>query len=96
MPWARFPDRFIPNVDEAVEGAKRELREALPRMRNSEDLEAYALLLVATCTPMDRAVMYLQDCRTPDLAAGRLLLRAAERALRHAGGLELVDDFSRL
>lgn len=46
----------------------------------------YALLVEATSTPLDRAIAYLRDCgREPEQAKGRLLLRAAERALRRAG-----------
>lgn len=52
------------------------------------DLEDYALLVLATDTPIDRAITYLKDTGSPLHARGRLLLRAAERALRAAGEVE--------
>lgn len=45
----------------------------------------YALLVLVTNTPFDRAVAYLQDTGSPEAAEGRLLLRAAERSLRQTG-----------
>jgi len=50
-------------------------------------LYEYAALVLATGTPLDRAVAYLEDTGSPGHATGRLLLRAAERALRAAGDL---------
>lgn len=48
---------------------------------------SYARLVLATDTPVDRAVAYLVDTGSPESASGRLLLRAAERALRGSGDL---------
>jgi hypothetical protein len=48
----------------------------------------YALLVLATGTPLDRAITYLKDTGSPQHARGRLLLRAAEKALREAGDIE--------
>jgi hypothetical protein len=45
----------------------------------------YALVAEVTDTPLDRAIVYLKDTGSPQHALGRLLLRAAERALREAG-----------
>ncbi len=49
------------------------------------ELHEYALLVLATETPIDRAIAYLKDTGSPESATGRLLLRAAERALRESG-----------
>jgi hypothetical protein len=46
---------------------------------------AYALLVLATDTPIDRAITYIKDTGSPGHARGRLLLRAAERSLRESG-----------
>ncbi len=45
----------------------------------------YALLAVVTGVPFERVLVYLRDCKTPENARGRLLLRAAERVLREMG-----------
>ncbi len=45
----------------------------------------YALLILVTNTPFERAVAYLKDTGSPEAAEGRLLLRAAERSLREYG-----------
>lgn len=45
----------------------------------------YALLVMVTNTPFERAVTYLSDTGSPEAAEGRLLLRAAERSLREYG-----------
>lgn len=45
----------------------------------------YAVLILVTMTPFDRAVAYLRDTGSPEAAEGRLLLRAAERSLREYG-----------
>ncbi len=45
----------------------------------------YALLILVTNTPFERAVAYLNDTGSPKAAEGRLLLRAAERSLREFG-----------
>lgn len=45
----------------------------------------YALLAVVTGIPYDRALVYLKDCKTPESARGRLLLRAAERSFKEMG-----------
>jgi hypothetical protein len=50
-------------------------------------LWAYALLVLATDTPINRAIAYVKDTGSPEHARGRLLLRAAERALRASGEL---------
>lgn len=48
----------------------------------------YALLVIALGHEVDRAIVYLKDCDgSPEHAKGRLLLRAAERALREAGDI---------
>jgi hypothetical protein len=54
---------------------------------NNDGMLGYARLVLATDTPVERAVAYLSDTATPQSASGRLLLRAAERALRAAGDL---------
>lgn len=54
----------------------------------SSELVSYALLVLATGTELDRAITYLKDTGSPEKASGRLLLRAAERALRQAGDIE--------
>lgn len=54
-----------------------------------EPLWEYARLVVVLGHPVDRAITYLKDCNgSPEHAKGRLLLRAAERALRDAGDIE--------
>lgn len=89
MPWVRFPETYIDSIERAVEEAEDALCEACPRVPRDPELEAYALVLVATDTQMDRAIAYLEDCGYSAVhAKGRLLLRAAERALRHAGSLD--------
>ena len=45
----------------------------------------YAMLTVMTGIPFDRALVYLKDCKTPESAKGRLLLRAAERLFKEMG-----------
>ena len=50
-----------------------------------EDILQYAMLIVVTSTPIDRALVYLEDCKSARLAHGRLLLRAAERSFRERG-----------
>lgn len=45
----------------------------------------YAHLTYITNTPLERAQTYLRDTGSPLAAEGRLLLRAAERALRKVG-----------
>ncbi len=45
----------------------------------------YALLVVVTDTPIDRALAYLEDCGNPESARCRLLLRSAERCFREIG-----------
>mgnify|MGYP001583177894 CR=1 FL=1 len=52
------------------------------------ELWEYARLVIATDHDVDRAIVYLKDTRSPVHAKGRLLLRAAERALRTAGDIE--------
>lgn len=48
----------------------------------------YARLVVVLGHEVDRAIVYLKDCDgSPEHAKGRLLLRAAERALREAGDI---------
>ena len=47
----------------------------------------YARLVLATNTPLDNAAAYLKDTGSPEAATGRLLLRAAERALRKSGDM---------
>jgi hypothetical protein len=64
------------------------LRLYLPDNVGELGLWAYALLMLATDTPTDRAITYLKDTGSPQHARGRLLLRAAERALREAGDIE--------
>lgn len=51
----------------------------------TEAIHHYALLVMVTMTPIERAVAYLQDTGSPEAAEGRLLLRAAERSLREYG-----------
>lgn len=51
----------------------------------SQELMDYALVAEVTDTPLDRAIVYLKDTGSPKHALGRLLIRAAERALRAAG-----------
>jgi len=48
----------------------------------------YALLAVATGVPFDRALVYLKDCKTPESARGRLLMRAAEHSFREMGDMQ--------
>jgi len=50
-----------------------------------EDVHQYAMLVVVTNTPVDRALVYVEDCRSVRSARGRLLLRAAERSFRERG-----------
>ena len=50
-----------------------------------EDILQYAMLIVVTSTPVDRALVYLEDCKSARSAHGRLLLRAAERSFREKG-----------
>lgn len=45
----------------------------------------YAFLAAVTGVPFDRVLTYLRDCKTPESARGRLLMRAAERVLREMG-----------
>lgn len=45
----------------------------------------YALLAVVVGTPFDRVLVYLKDCKTPESARARLLLRAAEHTFREIG-----------
>lgn len=56
-------------------------------MGYDQPLLDYALLVFATSTPIDRALTYLKDTGSPVHATGRLLLRAAERALRANGDM---------
>ena len=55
-------------------------------------LHEYALLILATETPIDRAIAYLKDTGSPESATGRLLMRAAERAFRAAGDTEEDEE----
>lgn len=48
----------------------------------------YALLAVITDVPFERTLAYLKDCKTPESARGRLLLRAAEHSFREMGDQE--------
>ncbi len=52
---------------------------------SDEDVQQYAMLIVVTNTPVERALVYLEDCRSARSAHGRLLLRAAERSFRERG-----------
>jgi hypothetical protein len=56
-----------------------------------EEWYKYALLILVTDTPRERAVTYLEDTGSPEAATGRLLLRAAERALREDGDTPASD-----
>ncbi len=51
----------------------------------------YALLVLVTDTTGERAQTYLEDTGDPKAAAGRLLLRAAEKALREYGDTPASD-----
>ncbi len=74
----------------AIRGLTRHLiREAL--VDDSPALKHYVRLVLITETPVKRAVTYLRDTGRPDAAKGRLLLRAAERALRTNGEIDQAD-----
>jgi hypothetical protein len=57
-----------------------------------EEWYKYALLVLVTDTPRERAVTYLEDTGDPRAATGRLLLRAAERALRKYGDTQEDEE----
>ena len=66
---------------------ERDLAELLAggTLQLGDGMIPYARLVLATETPVERAVAYLSDTGSPESASGRLLLRAAERALRASG-----------
>ena len=82
--WVHFPEYYVDDIDRKVEDTEDALVAATKKPR-CPALQAYALLVVTTATSMGRAITYLEDCGSPEHARGRLLLRAAERALRQAG-----------
>lgn len=74
---------------------RRFIREGQIGQVNHDALKHYARLTLVTKTPEDRATVYLRDTGSPESACGRLLLRAAERALRaysEAGSIK-YDNF---
>lgn len=75
--------------DETIPAAVELLARALDMRVIDPGLWDYALLVEATGMPFDRAIVYLRDCDgSPEHATGRLLLRAAERALHRAGEID--------
>jgi hypothetical protein len=73
-------------ADRLVNEARMVARELAKRTRYSAArVLDYALLAVVTGVPFDRALVYLRDCKTPESARGRLLMRAAEHSLREMG-----------
>lgn len=76
---AREAERLVSRWRNAL----REL--ALKTLHSQHRLQEYALLTVVTNTPRERALTYLKDCKTPESAQGRLLMRAAERSFREVG-----------
>ena len=90
MPNAIAADQ-APSITETISTAIRLATDAdLQGVVDYEALHIYALLVLATDTEYERAVVYLKDCGgSPAHAKGRLLLRAAERALRAAGDLRV-------
>ena len=85
--WVHFPEYYVDDIERQIESMQDALS-AATKKPHSPALEAYAVVVVATATSMGRAITYLNDCLTPEHARGRLLLRAAERALRVAGSIE--------
>ncbi len=86
-PNARIIDADLrEEIDSLVKEARAVARELAKRTRYSAArVFDYALLSVVVDVHLERALVYLKDCKTPERARGRLLLRAAERSFREAG-----------
>lgn len=84
---ARITDAALRAMaDRLVNEARLVARELAKRTRHSAArVLDYALLAVVTGIPFERALIYLKDCKTPESARGRLLLRAAERSFKETG-----------
>ena len=70
----------------------RRMKQVIPLHPRDKDWHQYLLLMMVTNTPFDRGVTYLKDTGSAEAATGRLLLRAAERALRASGDTEENED----
>jgi hypothetical protein len=84
---ARITDAALRAMaDRLVNEARIVAKELAKRTRYSAArVLDYALLVVVTAVPFGRALVYLKDCKTPESARGRLLMRAAERTFREMG-----------
>lgn len=84
---ARITDAALAAMaDRLVNEARPLAKELAKRTRHSAArVLDYALLAVVTGVPFDRALVYLRDCKTPESARGRLLMRAAEHSFREMG-----------
>ena len=68
------------------------MKEVVPLHPRDKAWYQYLLLMMVTNTPFDRGVAYLKDTGSAESATGRLILRAAERALRTSGDTEEEED----
>lgn len=68
------------------------MNEAVPLHPRDTAWYHYLLLMLVTKTDFDRGVRYLKDTGSAEAATGRLLLRAAERALRESGDTEEDEE----
>lgn len=77
-------------VEVRAQAVARELAEETTL--TSDVLFHYALATVVIGMPVERALVYLQDCGSPESALGRLYGRAAERAWRETGERVQYED----